>query len=66
MSQRHIMRLPEVMKVAGLKRSSLYILMNTGRFPKASPITGQRAVGWSSSEVQRWVNAKLDGQEWKP
>ncbi|MFJ3008093.1 helix-turn-helix transcriptional regulator [Pseudomonas fluorescens] len=52
------MRLPEVMHVTGYKRSSIYQMMQEGRFPQARSI-GMRAVGWSSEEIQGWVDARL-------
>ncbi|WP_150766968.1 helix-turn-helix transcriptional regulator [Pseudomonas fluorescens] len=52
------MRLPEVIQVTGYKRSSIYQLMQKGKFPKPRPL-GARAVGWSSEEVQEWVDSCL-------
>lgn len=57
---RRIMRLPEVIHETGFGRSSIYQFMQQGKFPKARRI-GPRAVGWDSSEIQAWVNAKLEG-----
>ncbi|MCO6060387.1 AlpA family transcriptional regulator [Pseudomonas sp. MOB-449] len=62
---RRIMRLKEVMHVSGLGRSSIYNYMAAGKFPKSRPLGGG-IVGWDSAEVQRWVDAMLDGKEWKP
>ncbi|WP_134678001.1 helix-turn-helix transcriptional regulator [Ectopseudomonas khazarica] len=62
---RRIMRLKEVMHVSGLGRSSIYSYIASGRFPKSRKLGGG-IVGWDSLEVQRWVDAVLDGQEWKP
>jgi prophage regulatory protein len=62
---RRIMRLKEVMRVSGLGRSSIYSYMASGRFPRSRPLGGG-IVCWDSLEVQRWVDAVLDGQEWKP
>lgn len=59
------MRLKEVMHVSGLGRSSIYSYIASGRFPKSHRLGGG-IVGWDSVEVQRWVDAVLDGQEWKP
>lgn len=62
---RRIMRLKEVMHVSGLGRSSIYSYIASGGFPKSRRLGGG-IVGWDSLEVQRWVDAVLDGQEWKP
>lgn len=55
------MRLPEVITATGYKRSSIYLFMDRGEFPKCHRI-GPRAVGWDSQEIESWVNAKLGGQ----
>ncbi|WP_420850630.1 AlpA family phage regulatory protein [Pseudomonas lutea] len=60
MNRRFIMRLPAVMHATGYKRSSIYQMMQDGKFPRARSI-GARAVGWSSEEIQGWVDARLDG-----
>lgn len=62
---RRVMRLKEVMHVSGLGRSSIYNYMNNGKFPKCRPLGGG-IVGWSSVEVQEWVDARLDGRDWQP
>ncbi|MFS0824940.1 AlpA family phage regulatory protein [Pseudomonas phoenicis] len=53
------MRLPEVIKATGYKRSAIYQLMREGKFPKSKPL-GARAVGWCSDDVQAWVDTRLD------
>ncbi len=58
---RRIMRLPEVMQTTGFGRAHIYNLMAEGRFPKAVKL-GPRAVGWSSEQVQAWIDARLDGR----
>lgn len=55
-----IMRIAEVVKKSGYSRSSIYALMAEGDFPKNVKL-GKRAVGWSSVEVQQWINDKLAG-----
>lgn len=59
MKSRYIMRLPEVILTTGYSRSSIYILMRNGSFPKSRAL-GVRAVGWDSSEIHAWVSARLD------
>ena len=56
---RRVMRLPEVIKATGYKRSAIYQLMQEGKFPQSKSL-GARAVGWCSDEVQVWVDARLD------
>lgn len=56
------MRLKEVIHVCGIGRSTVYLWMQTGRFPK-SRLISSRAVGWDSEEIQKWVNDRLDGHD---
>ncbi|MGQ7956383.1 AlpA family phage regulatory protein [Pseudomonas sp. SP16.1] len=59
---RRIMRLPEVISATGYKRSSIYLFMDRGEFPRCRRI-GPRAVGWDSLEIENWVAEKLEGRK---
>ena len=49
-----ILRLPEVMRLTGLGRSTIYRLLAAGQFP--SPVQlSVRAVGWRRSAVDNWT-----------
>ncbi len=53
-----ILRLLEVVQSTGLPRSSLYAKVAEGTFP--SPIKlSQRSVGWSSEEVEAWIQDRI-------
>lgn len=56
MSERsdRLIRLPEVQRVTGLSRQSIYRAEAAGRFPLRRRV-GRRAVAWSEGEVQAWV-----------
>jgi prophage regulatory protein len=55
MSSTSILRLRDVLKRTGLARSTLYLRMAQGLFPK--PISlGFRSVGWLESEVDLWID----------
>lgn len=58
-----VMRLPEVLAVLGVSRTTLYRWTQDGTFPR--PITlGPRLVGWPASEVEDWVkNRQKDRDE---
>ena len=45
-----ILRLPKVKAITGLSRSTIYLRMSEGAFPKHISL-GSRAVGWLKSEV---------------
>ena len=54
-----ILRLPLVRERTGLSRSSIYVRISEGRFPK--PISlGERAVGWLESEITEWLNRRIE------
>ena len=57
MEDDRILRQPEVSKVTGLPRSSLYRRLREGTFPL--PVqTGPNSVGWFASEVQEWLRTR--------
>lgn len=56
-----IIRLPEVMSMTGLSRSSVYKQQAAGSFPKSISLSG-RAIGWYSYEVEAWIQEKLDSR----
>jgi prophage regulatory protein len=54
-----ILRLPAVKARTGLSRSSLYLRIAEGSFPK--PISlGGRAVGWVEKEINEWLENQID------
>ena len=53
-----ILRLPEVLAVTGLGRSTLYVKVRDGAFPKPVQL-GLRSVGWPAAEVEEWVQARI-------
>jgi len=53
-----ILRLPAVKARTGLSRSTIYLRISEGSFPK--PISlGGRAVGWIDSEVDAWLAERV-------
>jgi prophage regulatory protein len=54
----NILRLPAVKARTGLSRSSIYLRVADGSFPR--PISlGARAVGWVESEIETWIARKI-------
>jgi prophage regulatory protein len=51
-------RLPEVKKMTGLGKTTLYEMIKDGAFPAPVKIGG-RAVAWVESEVEQWAAARL-------
>ena len=54
-----ILRLPAVKARTGLSRSTIYLRISEGSFPKPVSL-GSRAVGWIESEIDDWLNQKID------
>ena len=52
------LRLPEVLARTGLSRSTIYVRLEQGRFPRPVSL-GARAVGWIEAEVDEWTRASL-------
>ncbi len=50
-------RLPFVVNAIGLSRSSIYKLINEGRFPKQTHLS-ERTAAWRLSEVRAWMDAR--------
>jgi prophage regulatory protein len=53
-----LIRRPEVESRTGLKRSTMYVYINRGNFPRPVPL-GTRAVAWLSSEIDAWIEARI-------
>lgn len=49
-----ILRLPEVIKITGRSRSSIYSDISKGCFPSPKKI-GPRAIGWVENDVTTWL-----------
>ena len=53
-----ILRLPEVVARTGLSRSTIYVRLEQGRFPRPVSL-GSRAVGWIESEIDAWLRERI-------
>lgn len=56
-----IMRRKDLEKRLGISRSSIYLMMSEGRFPKPIKL-GRRAVGWRVDDIQTWLDQLQEGQ----
>jgi prophage regulatory protein len=56
MSKSHhkLLRLPEVKATTGLSKSTIYVRISEGTFPKQIPL-GPRLVVWVESDIQNWI-----------
>jgi len=54
-----ILRLPAVQERTGLSRSTIYLRIKEGSFPKQVNL-GARAVGWRSDLIESWIQSRID------
>ena len=55
-----ILRRPEVEKIVGLSRSTLYAMMAENTFPKPIKL-GKRAIGWPDNVIEGWIEERTSG-----
>ena len=58
-----LLRVPEVLAAAGVSRSTLYEMMESGSFPKPVKPNYDRAVRWLASEVADWQKARIAARD---
>jgi prophage regulatory protein len=54
-----VLRLPLVKARTGLSRSTIYLRIAEGSFPKPVSL-GDRAVGWLESEIESWLSSRVE------
>ena len=54
-----ILRLPAVQAAIGLSRSTIYLRIAEGTFPKPVSL-GARAVGWLQSDIEEWLRQRIE------
>ena len=55
--------LKAVVAATGISRSTLYVLMAEGTFPRPRRV-GKRAVRWNASEITNWLENRPFGGSW--
>lgn len=58
-TQVSILRRHDVEARTGLSRSTIYLRMAQGVFPRAISLGGLRAVGWLESEIDAWLHERI-------
>ncbi|MCP4475042.1 MAG: AlpA family transcriptional regulator [Gammaproteobacteria bacterium] len=54
-----ILRLPAVKVRTGLSRSTIYLKISEGKFPKPIAL-GARAVGWLEQDINQWLEKQIE------
>jgi prophage regulatory protein len=52
-----LLRLPQVVKTCGLKKSAIYQRIQDGSFPAPLKL-GSRSVAWRSDEIREWIESR--------
>ncbi len=55
-----IVRIPQVISMTGLSRSSIYRLEKEGSFPRRKRL-GERMSGWIDDDITDWLTNLTDG-----
>lgn len=58
MAHETIIRLPAVLKLVGVSRSTLYKMIAEKRFPRQIRLN-ERCVGWALSDVNQWICQRI-------
>ncbi|MEJ7668868.1 MAG: AlpA family phage regulatory protein [Casimicrobiaceae bacterium] len=53
-----LIKLPEVVRMTGVPKSSVYWRISRREFPRPIKI-GERASAWNSDELEAWIAAKV-------
>jgi prophage regulatory protein len=56
--QTRFLRLPEVRTITGLSKSTIYVRISEGTFPKQVSL-GPRLVVWVDSDIQNWISEQV-------
>lgn len=56
-----LIRLPELKKITGYSRSTIYRQEIAGRFPKRVTLT-RNIVAWDEDEILTWLKSQLAGR----
>jgi len=56
-----ILRIPDVKKRTGLSRSTIYLRIAQGTFPKPVCL-GDRPAGWLEAEIQEWLQGRVQAR----
>jgi prophage regulatory protein len=55
-------RLPEVLYLTGLGKTSIYKLMKNNTFPHAVSF-GARRIAWRRGDIQFWIDSKIQARK---
>lgn len=57
-----MLRLPTVIELTGLSRSSIYLRMSKDEFPQSVSLGG-RAIAWLEEDINQWLELKISASK---
>ena len=57
---RQLLRLPAVMKLTGVSRTTVYRLVREGKFPQPIRMEEPKVSAWASDDVENWIEDKIE------
>jgi prophage regulatory protein len=57
-----LLKRPEVERITTPSRSSIYLMMSRGEFPRPVKV-GKRAVGWRGTDILAWLESREESGE---
>lgn len=58
-NEKRFIRIKEVINLTGVPRSTIYLKMKQGEFPKNIKL-GQRSTAWMKSEIDEWMQTCVE------
>ena len=52
-----LIRLPELMAITSMKKSTIYDMQRAQKFPQSLRLS-RRCVAWKSTDVQNWISSR--------
>lgn len=60
-SSDRLIKLPDVERLTGLRRSAIYERIQRGAFPRSVKV-GKRSATWSEAAIQAWIADRVTGR----
>lgn len=54
------LRLKQIIERTGLSRSTIYKMIQEGKFPRQVDLVGGRSVAWVENEIENWMKHRLE------
>lgn len=55
-----VVRVPEVLRITGMSRTTLWRRCRDGGFPQPVRLPGSAIIGWRAGDVRRWLASLAD------